>query len=49
LLDFEDRTEAEQEQSRQALDATQAVEDKYTQEDEEMMIRLIRIRQSLWT
>jgi hypothetical protein len=49
LLDFEDRTEEEQEQSRRALDATQALEDKYTQEDEEMMIRLIRIRQSLWT
>jgi hypothetical protein len=49
LLDFEDRTEQELEASRQALDATQAVEDKYTQEDEEMMIRLIRIRQSLWT
>jgi hypothetical protein len=49
LLDFEDRTEEEQEQSRRALDATQAIEDKYTQEDEEQMIRLIRIRQSLWT
>ncbi len=49
LLDFEDRTEAEIEQSRLALDATQAIEDKYTQEDEAMMIRLIKIRQALWT
>ena len=49
LLDFEDRTEEEREASRQALDATQAIEDKYNQEDEEMMIRLIKIRQSLWT
>ena len=49
LLDFEDRTEEEAEMSRRALDATQAVEDKYNQEDEEMMIRLIKIRQSLWT
>jgi hypothetical protein len=49
LLDFEDRTEEEREQTRQSLDATQAIEDKYNQEDEEMMIRLIRIRQSLWT
>lgn len=49
LLDFEDRTEAEQEQSSRALDATQAIEDKYKKEDEEMMIRLIRIRESLWT
>ncbi len=49
LLDFEDRTEEEIEQSRLALDATQAIEDKYTQEDEAMMIRLIKIRQALWT
>jgi hypothetical protein len=49
LLDFEDRSEAELEASSRALDATQAIEDKYTQEDEEMMIRLIRIRQALWT
>jgi hypothetical protein len=49
LLDFEDRSEAEQEQSSKALDATQAIEDKYKKEDEEQMIRLIRIRESLWT
>lgn len=49
FLDFEDRTEEEREASSQALDATQAIEDKYNQEDEEMMIRLIKIRQSLWT
>ena len=49
LLDFEDRTQAELDRSREALDATQAIEDKYNQEDEEMMIRLIKIRQSLWT
>ena len=49
FLDFEDRSDQEREASSQALDATQAIEDKYNQEDEEMMIRLIRIRQSLWT
>ena len=49
FLDFEDRSEEEREASSRALDATQAIEDKYNQEDEEMMIRLIRIRQSLWT
>lgn len=49
LLDFEDRTDQEREASSRALDATQAIEDKYNQEDEEMMIRLIRIRQALWT
>lgn len=49
FLDFEDRTEEEHEASTRALDATQAIEDKYNQEDEEMMIRLIKIRHSLWT
>ena len=49
FLDFEDRTPEELEESRQALDATQAIEDKYEKEDEEMLIRLIRIRRSLWT
>jgi len=49
FLDFEDRTDEERAASSQALDATQTIEDKYNQEDEEMMIRLIRIRQSLWT
>jgi hypothetical protein len=49
FLDFEDRTDEEREASSRALDATQTIEDKYNKEDEEMMIRLIRIRQSLWT
>jgi hypothetical protein len=49
MLDFEDRTKEEEEMSKRALDATQAIEDKYKKEDEEMMIRLIRIRESLWT
>jgi len=49
FLDFEDRTDEERAASSQALDATQSIEDKYKQEDEEMMIRLIRIRESLWT
>jgi hypothetical protein len=49
LLDFEDRSEEELEASSRALDATQEIEDKYTKEDEEMMIRLIKIRQALWT
>lgn len=49
FLDFEDRTDEERAASRSALDATQAIEDKYNEEDEQMMIRLIKIRQSLWT
>lgn len=49
FLDFEDRTDEEVQAGSRALDATQVIEDKYNQEDEEMMIRLIKIRQSLWT
>ena len=49
FLDFEDRNDEELAASSAALDATQQIEDKYTKEDEEMMIRLIRIRQALWT
>jgi len=49
FLDFEDRTDEEQQQSGRALDLSNEIEDKYNKEDEEMMIRLIRIRHSLWT
>jgi hypothetical protein len=49
LLDMEDKTESEAKQCREALDKSQALELQYEQEDEAMMIRLIKIRQSLWT
>ena len=49
FFDFEDRTNEEQKQSSRALDLSNEIEDKYNKEDEEMMIRLIRIRHSLWT
>jgi hypothetical protein len=49
LLDFEDKTEAEQEQCRTALNLSQEIEKAYDDEDEAMMIRLIRVRDSLWT
>lgn len=49
LLDFEDRTPEQEAQSQKALDLSHKIEEQYNQEDEEMMIRLIRIRQSLWT
>jgi len=49
FLDFEDRNEEEREMSRVALSKTQEIEEAYEKEDEEMMIRLIKIRQSLWT
>jgi hypothetical protein len=35
--------------SKTALEKSQAMEDAYEKEDTEMMIRLIKIRDSLWT
>lgn len=49
LLDFEDRTPEQEAQSQKALDLSHKIEEQYNQEDEDMMIRLIRIRRSLWT
>jgi hypothetical protein len=49
LLDMEDKTSEEAEMCKTALDKSRELEAKYEQEDEEMMIRLIKIRQSLWT
>lgn len=45
----DDKTPEEEQQSRTALDRSQEIEDQYDQEDEEMLIRLIKIRRSLWT
>jgi hypothetical protein len=49
FLDLEDKTEAEREQCRTALDLSNQIEKAYDDEDEAMMIRLIRVRDSLWT
>lgn len=49
ILDLEDKTEAEAEQCKTALDRSHEIEAAYEAEDEAMMIRLIRIRDSLWT
>jgi hypothetical protein len=49
FLDMEDNTEEERAQCRSALDKTREIEDAYNLEDEEMMIRLIRVRHALWT
>jgi len=49
LLDMEDKTPEEAEMCRTALDKSHDLEAQYEKEDEEMMIRLIKIRQSLWT
>ena len=34
---------------RIALDKTHEIEEAYEREDEEMMIRLIKVRKALWT
>lgn len=46
---MEERNEQEQTASKLALDKTNEIEEMYDHEDEEMLIRLIRIRRSLWT
>lgn len=45
----EDHTDEERAQSKVALDRLHEIEEQYENEDEEMMIRLIKIRQGLWT
>ena len=45
----DDSTEEERKQTRAILDDMHMLEARYEAEDEEMMIRLIKIRDSLWT
>jgi hypothetical protein len=49
LFDFEDRTPEEHQEANRILDLTRSIEEQQEQEDEEMMIRLIRVRKALWT
>jgi hypothetical protein len=49
FFDLESRSEEEKLERNAALDRCNEIEAAYNQEDEEMMIRLIRVRQSLWT
>lgn len=49
LLDLDARSPEEEEIRDSALKKTQEIEEAYEKEDEEMMIRLIKIRNSLWT
>jgi len=46
---FEDRTPAEKKETRRALDVMRKIEAQYEKENEAMMIRLIKIRDALWT
>lgn len=45
----DDKTPAEKKETRKALEVMRKMEAQYEKEDEEMMIRLIKIRHSLWT
>jgi hypothetical protein len=49
FLDLEDKTEDEATQCKTALEKSNEIEKAYDDEDEAMMIRLIKIRDSLWT
>ena len=49
FFDMDDKTPEEAAQSKTALDRTHEIEAAQEKEDEEMMIRLIKIRQGLWT
>lgn len=48
-LDHENETAEERAEVTRMLDESYRLEEQYEQEDEDMMIRLIRIRRSLWT
>lgn len=49
LFDDEGETAAEKRETSKALKLSQKIEEQYDKEDEEMLIRLIKIRKSLWT
>lgn len=46
---MDDRDDEDTNESRRCLDKTHEIEEVYDQEDEEMLVRLIRIRKGLWT
>jgi hypothetical protein len=49
LLDFEEETAEYRAESAKALDKLREIEESQEQEDTDMLIRLIKIRKSLWT
>lgn len=49
LFDDSQYTEEEKIEERRILDLTRKIEEEQHQEDEEMLVRLIKIRRSLWT
>ena len=49
LDDLEDSTQQERIQSKTTLDLCDSIEKNYAEQDEQMLIRLIKIRKHLWT
>jgi hypothetical protein len=49
FFDFEDKTPEEAAMSKAAIEKSMDIEKEQDQEDEDMMIRLIKVRGSLWT
>ena len=49
ILDTDDLTAEERARSRKTLDVCREIEANYDEEDEEYLVRLIKIRKSLWT
>jgi hypothetical protein len=49
FFDFDDKTEEEAEQGRVSSERLHEIEAEYEQEDTDMLIRLVRVRDHLWT
>lgn len=49
ILDFDNESPISRSRSRKILDHLQKIEQEYENEDTEMLIRLIKVRNSLWT
>jgi hypothetical protein len=49
ILDYDDETEEERKECRRAMEVSHQMEEAYDAEDEQMLIRLIKIRKALWT
>jgi hypothetical protein len=49
LIFAEDKTEEERAETSRLLDVLRKIEEDYDNEDEEMLIRLVKIRKHLWT
>jgi hypothetical protein len=49
MLDHSNETPEERAASKAALDKTHEIEQEYEKEDEEMLVRLVKLSSKLWT